>query len=208
MGKVVIFGAGNVGKTLLSILEERKHKITIVEDRREICDEIATETSASVVHGDSTEPTLLDELELEEVDYVFAVTGSEEANFLCGAYAKQAGAKKVICRVNSPKHTRLLEKMGVESVVPEFTLAVELANRISSPVIHKLLNPLESKLELVEREADKKMVGQNPVDATNGKNFLIIAVYKDGRYKLAKETEKIPKDSTLILLKERGFKLI
>lgn len=207
MGKVVIFGAGNVGRTLLEILEQRKHKIWIIDEKREVCNELASQKSASVIHGDATDPALLDELDLKEMDYVFAVSGSEEANFLAGVYSKQAGAQKVICRVDSLKHSKLLEKLGIESVVSELTLASELANRVSSPVIHKLLNPAESKLELVEKEADKGLVGKSIKEYNRDQNYAVIAIYNDGRYRLAKPLERIKEGDKLIILRERGFKL-
>ena len=207
MGKVVIFGAGNVGRTLLEILEQRKHKIWIIDERREVCNELASQKSASVIHGDVTDPSLLDELDLKEMDYIFAVSGSEEANFLAGVYAKQAGAQKVICRVDSLKHSKLLEKLGIESVVSEFTLASELANRVSSPLIHKLLNPAESRLELVEKEADKNLKGKSVKEYERDQNFHVVAIYNEGKYRLAKPMERIKEGDRLIILRERGFKL-
>jgi len=207
MGKVVILGAGNVGKTLLDILEQRKHKIWIIDERRDVCNELASQKSASVIHGDATDPTLLDELDLKDMDYIFAVSGSEEANFLAGVYSKQAGAQKVICRVDSLKHSNLLEKMGIESVVSEFTLASELANRVSSPIIHKMLNPTESKLELVEKDADKKLFGKSVREYTRDQNYQVIAIYNEGEYRLAKPLERFKEGDKLIVLRERGFKL-
>ncbi|MFA5108243.1 MAG: TrkA family potassium uptake protein [Candidatus Micrarchaeia archaeon] len=207
MGKVLIIGAGKVGRTLLDILEQRKHKIWVVEEQREVCNELASEKSASVVHGDATDPTVLDEMDLQGMDYVFAVSTSDEANFLAGAYCKQAGSKRVICRVNSIKHSQILEKMGIESVVSELTLASELANRVSSPVIYKLLNPIESKMEFVEKDADESGFVGKSINEIEKNNFLIIAIYNNGKYSLAKDIERIPKDSKLVILRETGLKL-
>jgi len=207
MGKVTIFGAGNVGKTLLEILEQRKHKIWVIDNRREICNELAAEKSSSIIHGDFTDPVVLDELNLKDMDYVFAVSGSEESNFLAGVYAKQAGAKKVICRVDSQKHSKLLEKLGIDSVISELTLASELANRASSPSIHKLLNPVESKLELVEKEAESSNVGKTTKEYEHDQNFSVIAIYNGDKFRLAKAAEKIQAGDKLIILRERGFKL-
>jgi trk system potassium uptake protein TrkA len=207
MGKVAIFGAGDVGKTLLDILEQRKHKICIVDENREICNELASEKTAQVIHGDATDPTLLEELKLNEMDYVFAVSGVEEANFLSGVYAKQAGAKRVICRVKSQKHSRLLEKLGIESVVSELTLASELANRASSPIIHKLLNPAESKLEIIEKDVEKSAISKTVLEYESEQRFHVIALFNEGKFRLAKQNEKLVEKDKLVILRERGFKL-
>lgn len=208
MSRVIILGAGNVGRTLLEILEQRKHKITIVDGNKDVCNEIATEKSALAVHGDVSDPKTLDELDLPKVEYLFAVTGSEEANFLAAIYAKQAGAKCIICRVDSLKHSRILETLGIESVVSEFTLASELANRASSPAIHSMLNPLESKLEMIEKKADKGMVGKSIRHLQEKKKYLIIAIKDaDDSFRLAFPSERLKEGSTIIILRERGFKL-
>jgi trk system potassium uptake protein len=208
MSRVIILGAGNVGRTLLDILEQRKHKIIIVDEDKEVCNDIATEKSVLAVHGDVSDPKTLDELDLPKADYVFAITGTEESNFLSAIYAKQAGAKKVICRVDSLKHSKILDTLGIESVVSEFTLASELANRASSPAIHCLLNPLESKLEFIEKKADKGMVSKSIKHLQENKNYLIIAIREpDDSFKLAFPTERLKEGSTLIMIRERGFKL-
>lgn len=207
MGKVVIIGAGSVGKTLLDILESRKHKIWVVDENREVCNALATERAVSVIFGDATDPALLDELDLKEMDYVFAVTGTDETNFLSGVYAKQAGAKKVICRVRSVKNSRLLDKLGIESVISEFTLAAELANRVSSPAIHKLLSPQESRLEFVEKIADKGMHEKEICEIIKDKNTHAIAIYDGKKFRIAKQNEKVQEGSTIIILREAGFKL-
>ena len=85
---MIIFGSGRVGRALLRTLEGKKHRITVVDQDRETCDETAAETNANVVCGDATDPELLEEIKIGEADYVFAVTGSQETNFLVSAYAK------------------------------------------------------------------------------------------------------------------------
>ena len=160
MARIVIFGAGRTGSALLRILEKGNNKITVVEENKGICDELAGESNSLIVHGDATDPELLDELKMKDVDYVFAVTGNEETNFLSSVYAKQEGSGKVVSKVSEAKHSLLLERLGVETVIAEYTLAKELANRVATPTIYKMLNPLESNVEMFERVADKGMAGK------------------------------------------------
>ena len=203
MGKVVIFGAGRVGTALLKLLEERKHKITVVEENKELCDELAEESSAMVIRGDATDPNLLDELKLNEMDYVFAVTGNEETNFLASAYAKHAGATRVISRVTSAKHSKLLERLGVESVVSEFTLAAELANRVSSPIIHRLLNPLESKIELIEKEVDRWSKGKTVAELDKDKNLTVAALFKENHFIIPNPDVVLEEGMKIVLIRKR-----
>jgi len=203
MSKIIIFGAGRTGNALLRILERGNNKITVIEQDKMICDELASETRAVVIHGDATEPELLDELKLREVDYVFAVTGNEETNFLSSVYAKQEGAGKVISKVSEAKHSLLLERLGVETVIAEYTLAKELANRVATPTIYKMLNPLESNVEMVEKIVDKGMSGKRISKLNKEKGYVVVSVFDDGRFTVAKSDQTLKEGARVVILRER-----
>ncbi len=203
MAKIVIFGAGRTGSALLRILEKGKNEITIVEEKKEICDEIAAESNAVVVHGDATDPELIDELKLKETDYVFAVTGNEETNFLSSVYAKQEGSGKVISKVSEAKHSLLLERLGVETVIAEYTLARELANRVISPTIYKMLNPLESDVEMFERTVDSGMAGQKVGKLDKEKKYNIISIFEQGRFMVAKPDQTLKEGMRIVVIRKR-----
>lgn len=203
MSKIIIFGAGRTGNALLRILERGNNKVTIIEQDKLICDELASETRAVVIHGDATEPELLDELKLREVDYVFAVTGNEETNFLSSVYAKQEGAGKVISKVSEAKHSLLLERLGVETVIAEYTLAKELANRVATPTIYKMLNPLESNVEMVEKIVDKGMSGKRINKINKDKDYTIVSVFDEGTFVVAKPDKTLKEGTRIVILRER-----
>ncbi len=203
MSRIIIFGAGRTGSALLRVLERGSNKITIVEQDKAICDELASETHSLVIHGDATEPELLDELKIREADYVFAVTGNEETNFLSSVYAKQEGAGKVISKVSEAKHSLLLERLGVETVIAEYTLAKELANRVATPTIYKMLNPLESNVEMVEKIVDKGMKGKKVIKINKDNDFIIVSLFEEGRFMIAKPDHVLREGSRVVILKER-----
>lgn len=203
MARIIIFGAGRTGSALVRILERGKNQITVVEEDKAICDELASETRAVVIHGDATEPELLDELKLKEVDYVFAVTGNEETNFLSSVYAKQEGTGKVISRVSEAKHSLLLERLGVETVIAEYTLAKELANRVTTPTIYKMLNPLESNVEMVEKMVDKGMSGKRVNKLNKEKDYTIVSLFEEGKFVVAKPDKTLKEGTRVVILRER-----
>lgn len=180
--KIIIFGAGRVGRALLKTLEGKKHRITIVDELREICDEVAAESSATVVNGDVADPTLLEELKVGEADYVFSVTGSEETNFLVSAYAKTAHAKNVISRATEFRYSQLMQRLGVEPVIPENTLARELSNMVLNPLVSKMLDPTESSIQMREMEVNGGMKQKTVMEVSEKHDFTIISVYDDGKF--------------------------
>lgn len=180
--KVLVFGAGRVGTALVRILEENHHKVTIVDEDREVCDELAGESNSNIICGDAADPQLLDELKLDKVDYIFAVTGNEETNFLVAVYAKHVNAKKVISRASEIKYSSLMERLGVTPLVPEQTLARELGNMVLSPLISLMLDPSYSHIELLEKEVSTGLHSKTVEQVSEKNNFTIIAVYDNEEF--------------------------
>jgi trk system potassium uptake protein TrkA len=201
--KIIIFGAGKVGQMLVKILLESRHKVTIVDENRELCDEVAAETNAQVVCGDAADPDLLDELKIGEADHVFAVTGNEETNFLLAVYAKNANAKNVISRASEAKYSNLMERLGVEPLIPESTLARELSNRVLSPLISLMLDPNNSNIELRERDVNGKMAGKKVKKVEDENKFTIVSVYQDDKFIFPHNDFKLKKEMRIVVVKHK-----
>ncbi|MFH1200421.1 MAG: TrkA family potassium uptake protein [Candidatus Micrarchaeota archaeon] len=202
--KIAILGAGKVGMTLLSMLEGTNYDIVVVDKSKEVCDALASESRAVLVCGDCTDPATLDGLRLADKDFVVAVSGEEEVNFLAAAYAKQAGARRVIARSHSRKHAALLSKLGISGLIPEVTLAKELANQIMNPTISLMLNPGESNLELFEADIPQKMNGKSVVEAIKDPGVSILALFDGEKFTLPKPADELKAGTRAVAVSTTG----
>ena len=198
--KVVIFGAGRVGTNLAKFLE-KKHELTVVDQSKEVCDRLASESDFNVIHGDTTDPALLDDLKLDEADFVFAVTGHEEANFLVSLYAKHANAKRVVCRASEPKYSKLMQRLEVEPLLPEWTLARELASMVMHPVITLLLDPRFSQVEMVEKSIGGSLDGKTIGEASEKEKAAIAAIYDGEQFQPAAPDFVLKKGMKIVIIK-------
>jgi trk system potassium uptake protein len=198
--KILIFGAGRVGTNLARLLE-KKHEVTIVEIDKGTCDQLASVSDFHVIHGDTTDPMLLDELKLGEADFIFAVTGHEEANFLIALYAKHAKCKRVVCRASEPKYSNLMQRLDVEPLLPEFTLARELASMVMHPVITLLLDPRFSQVEMVEKTVAGGLDGKTVSEASEKEKAAIAAIYDGEKFQPAAPEFKLQKGMKLVLVR-------
>jgi trk system potassium uptake protein TrkA len=198
--KIIIFGGGKVGRALVMFLG-KKIKATIVDIDREVCDTLAADSDANVICGDATDPALLEELKVGEADYIFAVTGSEEANFLVSVYAKHMNGKKVISRASEMKYSRLMERLGVEPLVPELTLARELANMVQNPLISLMLDPSDSNIEMVEKEVNGAMKNKTVQEVEDKGDFTIISVYHEGKFLFPSSDFELKEGMKIVVVK-------
>src|SRR5688500_19054136 len=105
--KVVVTGAGNVGRHLAGDLSERGHDVTLIEQDTHVASRARKELPdrVTVVLGDACEPYVLEEASLGEADVLVAATGDDEDNLVTSLLAKQEFAvPRVLARVNHSRN--------------------------------------------------------------------------------------------------------
>ena len=152
--RVVISGAGAVGRHLASDLAARGHTVTLIEQDRATL-EVAKGWAPDVQHllGDACEPWVLEQADLRGADVVAAVTGDDEDNLVTSLLAKQEyGVPRVLARVNHPDNEWLFnDQWGVDaSVSPPHILTAMVEEEVTVGDLVRIL-PLErGRISIVE----------------------------------------------------------
>lgn len=116
--RVVIIGAGETGIALSRALDRRKINTKIIDKDSEICAKLAEQLEkVIVINGDGRNKNLLQEENIEDVDFMVALTGDEESNVLISLVGKALGAKRVITRVSKLSYIPLISEIGIDTVV-------------------------------------------------------------------------------------------
>ncbi|MFV0394166.1 MAG: NAD-binding protein [Coprobacillaceae bacterium] len=97
--RIIILGAGKVGKTLTQHLVEEDHDITIIDLNSDKVESIVDQYDVFGVNGNGASFEILQEAGVEETDVIISVTASDELNILAGLMAKKMGTKYSIARV-------------------------------------------------------------------------------------------------------------
>ncbi len=152
--RVVISGAGAVGRHLASDLRLRGHEVLLIEQDPATLKE-AREWAPDVeyVLGDACELWVLEKANLKTADVVVASTGDDEDNLVTSLLAKQEYAvPRVLARVNHPRNEWMFtEQWGVDvavSVPHLLTALVEEAVTVGDLV--RLLRLEGGRVALVE----------------------------------------------------------
>ena len=109
---IVIIGAGEVGFNLAKYLSKEDHAITVVDVNPKKCLRVQNSIDAKVIEGDGTSQRLLSEINMENVDYILALTRIDEVNLVASQIASKMGAKHIICRL---RNTEYIHKNAIVS---------------------------------------------------------------------------------------------
>lgn len=116
--KVLIAGAGAVGRSIARELVDNSYEVTLIERNpgHFDADEIP---AADWIFGDACELRLLELMHLEEFDVVIAATGDDKTNVVLSLLAKtEFAVPRVVARVNDPRNEWLFDSAwGVDVAV-------------------------------------------------------------------------------------------
>ena len=115
--RIVVAGAGNIGRHLASDLHQRGHDVSVIEVNPEVAERGQEDApGVSFVLGDACEPWVLDKAEVGACDVMVAATGDDEDNLVISLLSKQEYAvPHVVARVNHPKNEWMFtETWGVD----------------------------------------------------------------------------------------------
>lgn len=150
--RVVIAGAGSVGRSIAHELLTAGHEVTLI-DRQPTAMRVASVAEADWLLADACELSSLADARLDECDVVVAATGDDKVNLVVSFLSKtEFGVPRTVARVNNPKNEWMFdEAWGVDVAVSTpriMTAMVEEAVAIGDLV--KIFTFHQSGAEILE----------------------------------------------------------
>lgn len=162
--RVVIAGAGSVGRSIARELLSHGHEVTLI-DRLPAAMKIASVADADWLLADACEPSSLQEAGVAESDVVVAATGDDKANLVISLLAKtEFAVPRVVARVNNPKNEWMFdESWGVDVPVSTpriMTALVEEAVSVGDIVKVFTFHQSGASIHEITLPADSPVIGR------------------------------------------------
>jgi trk system potassium uptake protein TrkA len=184
--RVVVTGAGAVGRHLAADLAERGHTVTIIDQDKDVIEKIGEwAPGVKIVLGDACEPWVLEEAELSQAEVVVAATGDDEDNLVTSLLAKQEFAvPRVLARVNHPKNEWLFTtQWGVDAAVsPPHILTAMVEEAVTVGDLVRLLRLEGGRVSIVEMTLpdDSPNTGRALFELRLPADSAIVAILREG----------------------------
>ena len=183
--KIVIAGAGSVGRSVALELLAHGHDITLIDNMPEKL-RISSVADADWVLADACSPDALRDAGVAEADVMVAATGDDKANLVISLLAKtEFAVPRVVARLNNPKNEWLFDQAwGVDVSVSTpriMTSLVEEAVSVGVPVRLFSFNTAAVSMHALILPEDSPVVGRRVHSLELPANAVLAALLRDGR---------------------------
>ncbi len=203
--RVLVVGAGTTGRELLrrlvatwriSIVDPDKNKLGLIRE------DVDPERVLKTV-GDGTSRLILERAGIEHVDYVIAVTSSDDVNLeVCRLAREHFEKSNLFAAVAKFSQRERYREAGIDFVTPSYAAAVSLENRVLHGV-GTSLSTGEGRGEVVEVRVlpSSPMIGR-ALSSVRSRRWNVGAIYRDEKLVVPSGPTRIEQDDRVILIGE------
>ena len=204
--RVMIIGAGRIGRTLAVKLNEVGVYVKVIEHNRERCNEMAEALTGSsiAILGDGTNIDLLTEEGVGSADVVVCVTEDDKLNLMMALLCKHMGAKKTVVRVYRTEYADLIETVGIDIVISARLLSASevlaFVRRGGVVSVSILEGAKAEAIEVIVQEG-AKVAGKKLMEVALPKECLVCAYVRNDKAVIPNgNTILLPGDRTILFI--------
>lgn len=155
--RVVIAGAGNVGRYVARRIEETDPSISIriIESNRDNAQRAAETLSHSiVVFGDAMSGDIMREVDVRDAHMFLGLTNDDKTNILSSVIASEMGCHANIALVNQEQYPRIAKRLGVDAFISPRAITVsKVLRHVRRGRIRGVYTLANGAAEILEAEA-------------------------------------------------------
>ena len=198
-----VFGLGKFGMAVAVALAESGNSVIAVDMDPDRVD-AAAETVTCAVVADVTEPDVLDNLGISNLDCVIiGVSTNMQASIMATILTKEKGVRFVVAKAENEIHKHILEKVGADKIVfPEAEMGTRLARNLMGGEVVDLVE-LSKEFSMVEMPVPEAWIGKSlrELDVRGSYGLNIIGVKRGDNLKVNLNPENpMEKEMTLVIV--------
>ncbi|MBL0885654.1 potassium channel family protein [Myceligenerans indicum] len=183
--RVVIAGAGSVGRSIARELLSHDHEVMLV-DRSPLAMRVAQVPEADWLLADACELSSLHDADVETADVVVGATGDDKVNLVFSLLCKtEFGVPRTVARVNNPKNEWMFDgSWGVDVAVSTpriMTAMVEEAVAVGDLVPIFSFHQSGSDILELTLPDDSPLIGTRVGQIDWPENTALSTIVRDGR---------------------------
>jgi trk system potassium uptake protein TrkA len=193
-------GASDLSVETARILLEEGHEVIIIEQNPERIDALDEDLACSFLHGDGTDPNIMDEVAPRDVDVLFCLTDNDQVNVLTSLIGKSRGCHRAVTLIVDSSYLPICGELGLEDViVPDRTVGRYLADLAMGRDVMELSTMVKGEARffsfIVEEDA-----GTRVEDLDLPRRSSAVYYYRGEDFDLTTPDTKLKKGDELIIV--------
>jgi trk system potassium uptake protein len=214
--KILILGAGQVGRTAAQHLSrEEANEVTVVDLNEDVLRDLQDRLDVRTVAGNAAHPSVLEAAGAAEAEIIVALTSSDEVNMMaCEVAFTLFRTPTKIARIRAAEYTSRPQLFGMDGlsvdvfISPEQLVTDYVERLIHHPGTLQVLDFADGRVRLVGVRAQQGglLVGQSLSELPRHLPKLevrVVAIYRDGRGVPAEGTTVIEDGDEVFFLAAR-----
>jgi trk system potassium uptake protein TrkA len=209
--RIVVLGAGHVGRAIVDALYE-EHEMTVIDTDPERLAAVADRYDVRVVEGNGTTKRVIHEAGVQECSLFIASTSREEANLVSAMLVKRLSRAMVVVRTTSVEY---LEAWREREIDVDFMVSSELetANAISGligiPAARQTDTFADGQVQVVEFDvpdgaANDSVIGRPLREAELPTDSKVVSIIRGDELTFPRGGEKILPGDRIIVVGSPG----
>ncbi len=198
--RAVFVGASSLAVTTARFLLARGHEVVVVERNKERIETLTGQLDAGFLHGDGSTPALLRETNPSETDFLFCLTGNDQANIIAGLVGRSLGFPRVVTKIENSEFEHICIELGLkDTIIPNRTIGRYLADMVQGTDPLELSGILKDEARIfffVLQEADEGRIADLPLPG----DTRVICLYREGKLIVPDDSTKLKREDEVALL--------
>ena len=205
--KIVVLGAGNVGRAVVEALHS-EHDMTVVDVDDARLTPLADRYDVRTVEGNGTTKRVMREAGIQHADLLIACSPREEANLVCAMLGRKLSNARVIVRTSSVEY---LEAWREREIDVDFMVSSELetGNAVSSligiPAARQTDVFADGKVQIVEFDIPEdastgRLIGRPLREAAIPDDSKVVAIIRGAQLILPRGSEVIEPGDRIVVI--------
>jgi len=201
--RAVFVGASSLSVMSARLLVKRGHEVVIIERDKAVIGALTPGLDCGFLHGDGARPGVLREADPEHTDFLFCLTGSDQANIIASLVGRSLGFGSVVTKIDDPELEHICLELGLRStIIPSRTIGRFLADMFEGhdPLeVSAMIRGEARVFSFVVQQADAAPVA----DIGLPSGARIVCAYRDAKFLLPDPDTALRAGDEVIVIAQR-----
>ncbi len=208
--KILIIGGGNIGFNLAKNIEATfdSARLKIIEKSKERAEFLANELSNTIIiNGNGLDEDVLNEVNLDEVETVIALTNDDEDNLMVSVIVEKFSKdKRTMALINKPNYSLLQSSLKIDDLIdPRMNTVSSILKHVHKGTIETAYTILNGEYEVIEADIieSSELINKELKNSNLPEDVRIGAILRKEEIIIPRSNFIFQKDDTVVFLSKR-----